>query len=185
MLNTTLLKITSLLSKHDIPYMVIGGYAVLYHGEARFTEDIDIVLGVDVDTLDQVLEVINGKFEVRTSNPKDFVTQTNVLPLREKESGIKVDLIFSFIPFEREAIRNAETAKIEGEKVQIIKAEDLIIYKLLSGRPKDVEDAKSVFQLNLKDVDTEEIERNISELSQLLGNDLISKKWDKIKSQSE
>ncbi|MBD3616687.1 MAG: nucleotidyl transferase AbiEii/AbiGii toxin family protein [Gracilimonas sp.] len=160
------------------------GYAVLYHGEARFTEDIDIILGVDNDDLSRILNIVSGDFQVRTKNPEKFVNQTNVLPLRETDSGIKVDLIFSFIEFEREAIRNAEIVKIEGNEVRIVKAEDLIIYKLLAGRPKDLEDAKNVLQLNETKIDLKKIDHSINEISEMMGNDSVIRKWNEIKDQS-
>ena len=31
------------LSRHNVPFVVIGGYAVVYHGYVRATEDVDIV----------------------------------------------------------------------------------------------------------------------------------------------
>jgi hypothetical protein len=34
------------LEKHKIPYMIIGGHAVILYGEPRLTRDIDITLGV-------------------------------------------------------------------------------------------------------------------------------------------
>lgn len=45
------------LEELDIPYMVIGGQAVLLHGEPRLTRDIDITLGTDAGGLDQVLNL--------------------------------------------------------------------------------------------------------------------------------
>ena len=41
-------KIARGLDKRKIPYMVIGGNAVLIYGEPRLTQDIDITLGLDV-----------------------------------------------------------------------------------------------------------------------------------------
>jgi hypothetical protein len=42
MLEKTLLKITRILSKCKIPYMLIGGYAMVIHGFPRLTQDLDI-----------------------------------------------------------------------------------------------------------------------------------------------
>lgn len=73
MLNKTLFSIVNILNEYSIPYMVIGGYAVLYHGHARFTEDIDIVLGIDVSQLKKVLKAVSSKFICRPENPEEFV----------------------------------------------------------------------------------------------------------------
>jgi len=44
-------KIATALDNHNIPYMIIGGQAVLLYGEPRLTRDIDVALGIDVDKL--------------------------------------------------------------------------------------------------------------------------------------
>jgi uncharacterized NAD-dependent epimerase/dehydratase family protein len=44
-------KIAASLDKNRIPYMVIGGQAVLLYGEPRLTKDVDIILGVGPDTI--------------------------------------------------------------------------------------------------------------------------------------
>ena len=77
--------------------MVIGGQAVLLYGEVRLTRDIDITLDVDVEELNRVLSAIGSL--ALSPLPKDiraFVTSTHVLRLLHDESGIRVDLIFSF-----------------------------------------------------------------------------------------
>jgi hypothetical protein len=45
------------LTSHNIPYMIIGGQAVLLYGEPRLTKDIDITLGVSIDHLDELLTI--------------------------------------------------------------------------------------------------------------------------------
>lgn len=185
MLNKTLFKISSLLRGHEISYMVIGGYAVLYHGEPRFTEDIDIVLGIDTDQLTELIEITKKDFIIRVDSPEAFVNQTNVLPLQDKHSNVKVDLIFSFIEFERKAIESAEVVKIKGNELRIVRAGDLIIYKLLAGRPKDIDDAKSVLQFNIDKIDLKETTKKAKELSKMMGNNQIFMRWEEIKQQSE
>ena len=51
MFQKLLKKIANELNAHNIPYMVIGGQAVLIYGEPRLTKDIDITLGVGVSKL--------------------------------------------------------------------------------------------------------------------------------------
>ena len=82
--------------------MVIGGQAVLLHGEPRMTRDIDVTLGVDVDEFARVLTALQpARFEVLSENAEEFARKTRVLPLRDSESGIRIDLIFSFSPYAR------------------------------------------------------------------------------------
>ena len=44
--------------RHRIPYMIIGGQAVLLYGEPRLTRDIDITLGVNIDRITELLAVV-------------------------------------------------------------------------------------------------------------------------------
>jgi hypothetical protein len=55
MFQTLLAKLAWALDGAAIPYMVIGGQAVLVHGEPRLTRDIDVTLGVDNSALDRIL----------------------------------------------------------------------------------------------------------------------------------
>ena len=50
-------KISACLEKHGLPYMLIGGKAVLIYGEPRLTRDIDITLGVNIDYLNKLLSI--------------------------------------------------------------------------------------------------------------------------------
>jgi hypothetical protein len=51
-------KIGTTLDKGNLPYMIIGGQAVLLYGEPRLTRDIDIILGVSIDHLDKLLHIV-------------------------------------------------------------------------------------------------------------------------------
>ncbi len=55
MYTTLLEKIAGGLDRHKIPYMVIGGQAVLLYGEPRLTRDIDVTLGLGPDALPSLL----------------------------------------------------------------------------------------------------------------------------------
>ena len=63
-----------------LPYMVIGGQAVLLYGEPRLTKDIDVTLGATLDRLPQVLELVQAMGLEPLVDPEDFTRQTMVLP---------------------------------------------------------------------------------------------------------
>jgi len=151
------------LSSHSLPYMVIGGQAVLLYGEPRLTRDIDITLGVDVDHLGEVLAVVH-ELNLKTL-PKEiesFVRQTMVLPTLDDHTGIRVDFIFSYTPYETGAIMRAKKVTIQGQEVTIAAPEDLIIHKIFAGRPRDIEDVRTVLLKN-PDVDRQYIREWLKE----------------------
>lgn len=145
MFQTLLADIAHALDAAGIPYMVIGGQAVLLHGEPRLTRDIDITLGTDFGALEK-LAGLAERLGLTPAVPdvRDFVRTTNVLPLSDPKTGIRVDLIFSFTPYERQAIGRAVPVLIDGVPVRYAAPDDLIIHKLVAGRPRDLEDVRGI-----------------------------------------
>lgn len=71
-----------------------------------------------------------------------------VLPCQDIASGIRMDLIFSFSVYEQQAIGRAQTIRVGDTDVRYASREDLVVLKLVSGRPRDLEDARSVILKN-------------------------------------
>lgn len=135
------------LAAADITFMLIGGQAVLLHGEARLTQDIDVTLGVDPDRLGDVVDVCTAAgLRPLPSELEVFVRRTFVLPAEDEQTGVRVDLIFSTTPYERQAIARAVRVELSGVAVPFAAAEDLILHKLFAGRPRDVEDVVGVIR---------------------------------------
>lgn len=101
-----------------LPYMVIGGQAVLLYGAPRLTRDIDITLGVDVDRQADVLGVATSLRITPLVDPQSFTRDTMVLPCLEPATGIRIDFIFSFTPYERQAIDRAAHISIGHARVR-------------------------------------------------------------------
>ena len=139
------------LKRASIPYMVIGGQAVLVYGEPRLTRDIDITLGIGVSELARIKKILPVMgLKVLVKKDQEFVARTMVLPTKEKESEIRVDFIFSFSPYERQAIGRARNVKVGRTQVKFASLEDVVIHKVISGRPGDLEDIKSILMKNPK-----------------------------------
>ena len=154
------------LSKHNLPYMVVGGQAVLLYGEPRITRDIDIALGVDVDHLGEVLAAVQElNLKPLPQEIESFVRETMVLPTLEEHTGIRVDFIFSCTPYETGAIKRVKKIKIMGQEVNIASPEDLIIHKIFAGRPRDREDVRTVLLKN-PDVDLQYIKEWLKEFDE-------------------
>jgi predicted nucleotidyltransferase len=144
-------KIALQLKKASIPYMVIGGQAVLLYGEPRLTRDIDITLGMGADGLDEIKKII-GIIGLKSlvQKEKEFVGRNMVLPTIDENSGIRVDFIFSFSPYERQAIERAKDIKLGRSHVSFASLEDVVIHKVIAGRARDLEDVKSILVKNPK-----------------------------------
>ena len=129
--------------------MVVGGQAVLLYGEPRATQDIDITLGVDVDSFDKVLKAVRTVDLIPISaHPQKFAQDTRVLPMQESKTGLRVDLIFSFSNYERQAIKRINKKTILGTQVCYASLDDIIIHKVFSGRTRDIEDVETILLKN-------------------------------------
>jgi len=161
------------LNQFSIDYMIIGGQAVLVYGEARLTKDIDITLGLGPEELDRVLACLEGTgFETLTKEAEKFVHDHKVLPLRDNNTGLRIDLIFSISPYEREALTRTRSILIGKTMVRFVSPEDLVIHKMISPRARDWEDAKGVLLKNPV-LDREYIRRWLREFDQALTTDYL------------
>ncbi|MGH7572933.1 MAG: nucleotidyl transferase AbiEii/AbiGii toxin family protein [Gemmatimonadota bacterium] len=78
------------LEAKDLPFMLIGGQAVLLHGQPRLTEDIDVTLGVELDRFNTVLEVCEElEQDPLPREVEPFVRETFVLPALHGETGLE------------------------------------------------------------------------------------------------
>jgi hypothetical protein len=144
-LERLLAALTTELGRHQLPFMLIGGQAVLLHGSPRLTEDIDITLGAGPDALPVLMLACTAiGLEPLPIRVEEFVLETFVLPVRHEATRLRVDFIFSSTPYERQAIARAQHVSISGALVPFAAPEDLIRHKLFAGRPRDLEDVRGV-----------------------------------------
>jgi hypothetical protein len=167
MFESLLGRIGSTLDQADIAYMVIGGQAVLVYGEPRLTRDIDITLGATLDRLADVVELLATMELFPLADPETFTRKTMVLPCRDPETAIRVDFIFSFSPYEQQALERVRLVEIAGTAVRFASPEDLLVHKVVAGRPRDLEDVKSILLKN-PDVDIGYIKAWLEEFSSAL-----------------
>jgi predicted nucleotidyltransferase len=181
MFESLLERIARSLKIAGIPYMIIGGQAVLLYGEPRLTKDIDVTLGADLTRLQDVLSAARDMKITPLVDPTTFTRQTMVLPCSDPETGIRVDLIFSFSPFEQLAIGRARILRIGETDVCFASLEDLVVLKLIAGRARDLEDARIILLKNrnadlsyirhwLTEFSTLTSENYLDRLDQVLGN---------------
>ena len=160
--------------------MIIGGQAVLLYGEPRLTRDIDITLGVNIDGLDRLLSAIR-KLPLKPL-PADigaFVNETMVLPTIDEHTGIRVDFIFSYTPFETNAIQRAKTVTVLGQKLAFASPEDLIIHKIFAGRPRDLEDVRIIL-IKQPDIDRLYIRKWLKEFDEVSDTKEFLKNFEEI-----
>jgi hypothetical protein len=159
-----------------VPYAVIGGLANAVWGEPRSTLDVDVAVRVEERRLAKVIGQLAGRFHSLAPDPRGFVARTSVLPLRSS-GGVRIDVIFARLPFEEEVIRRAVPIEMSAAAVRFCTAEDLILMKVASERPRDLDDARGVALRRMRELDLAYLEPRLGELSELLERPDIMARW--------
>ena len=179
MIEKLLHKIAQILDEKNIPYMIIGGQAVLLYGSPRLTRDIDITLGVDTDKFLPIAGICRELgLSILPENPEDFVKETKVLPTDDPESRMRVDFIFSFTPYETQAIQRTQKVLINNYPVKFASCEDLIIHKMIAARAIDIEDIKKILIKNKNSIDIDYIKKWLIEFGQIPEQQGILEKFE-------
>jgi predicted nucleotidyltransferase len=97
-----------------------------------------------------------------------------VLPCEDPESGIRVDFILSHSPYERGALERVRTVRMGQAQVRFASIEDLIIHKMVAGRPRDLEDVASLVRKN-HTMDHGYLERWLEQFSTTLHEPLLER----------
>lgn len=126
-----------LLNKHEIEYLLIGGYAVIYYKVQRYTRDIDFFIRPVKPNAEKMLLVMQafgmGSLGLTADDfLDDLIIQIGFEPNR-------IDILKSVSGLEFiECYKNREIAVLEdGTQLNIISKDDLIKSKLAAGRDKD------------------------------------------------
>jgi hypothetical protein len=85
---------------------------------------------------------------ILVENDREFVDRTMVLPTKDQETEIRIDFTFSFSPYEKQALKKTRDIKIGKTQGKFASLENVVIHKVISGRPRDWEDIKSILVKN-------------------------------------
>jgi predicted nucleotidyltransferase len=168
MIDQLISRIAKCLDEHAIPYMIIGGQALLLYGIVRSTRDIDLTLGIDSDDYSRIAKVCEGLgLTILPKDPQQFVNETRALPAEEPKLHIRIDFIFSFTPYETQAIERASQKTVAGYNVKFAACEDLVILKMVAGRAIDLEDVTSILRSKARAVDWDYVYKWLAEFAKI------------------
>ena len=131
-----------LLNSNDVQYLVIGGYAVNFHGFARATADLDIWVAMSPLNAANLAGVLH-EFGFKQATAADFLEERRVIRMGVPPVRLEVLTSISGVDFETCYSRRL-VAELDGVKVNLIQLEDLKRNKLASGRLKDRVDLENL-----------------------------------------
>ncbi len=136
-----------LLHKYKAEYMIVGGYALAFHGKPRHTGDLDIWINMTSENAARMIKVVT-EFGLTSMGivKEDFlkpgyVTQIGYPPLRIDILNTIDGVLF------QDAVGNLQKVEIDGTVIKFIGLNDFIANKSASGRPQDIVDVKGLSAL--------------------------------------
>lgn len=134
----------NLLHNKKIKYLLIGGYAVGYHGYPRATNDMDIWIALDPNTAEQMVQALNEfGFNTPQLSKELFLKKDKVVRMGNEPIRIEILTTISGVTFE-DCFNERIVDKIDGVEVNIISLKQLKINKKASGRHKDLDDVDNL-----------------------------------------
>jgi len=139
-LNQDFKEFLQLLNDHKVRYLLIGGYAVAFHGYPRYTKDLDVWIWLEAENAKRLIVALEQfGFGSLGLSDADFLEPDQIIQLGYPPS--RIDLLTSVpgVDFETcDAVR-IETL-IDGTLVKFIDLENLKKNKQATGRPQDLAD---------------------------------------------
>jgi predicted nucleotidyltransferase len=162
------------MAEQDLPWYLFGAQAAIVYGSPRFSGDVDITAAIAPAVTDSFVEAMKRYGFDLVFSDSDFLTRTRVLPFIHRGTHMPLDVVLAGPGMEEDFQRRAIDVDVQGTRVPVISPEDLIIAKVLAGRPKDMEDIRSVIHERRASLDVERIRQILSILEQALGqSDLV------------
>jgi hypothetical protein len=141
-------------------HLVIGGLAVGVIGEARTTGDVDVIgYASNEEALALIDKASGAGFVVHPEVERERLRATGTL--RFRHGPFQLDIILASLPFEDAADVRAVSRRLFGRLVRFPTPEDLIIFKVLAGRDKDMLDATGVARRHAASLDRVYIETTV------------------------
>lgn len=129
-----------LLRARGVEYLLVGGYAVGYHSQPRFTNDLDIWVGVSTENAERVAEVLREfGFDVPELAPDFFLQPDQIVRIGVEPLRIEVMTSASGVDFQTCYKDRVETV-LDGVPVSLISFRHLKLNKQAAGRAKDLAD---------------------------------------------
>jgi hypothetical protein len=156
-------------------WYVFGAQAVILYGVPRLSADVDVTLALVPDAPDRFArDMATAGFMLRDDDP-EFIRRTRVMPFVHVTTGMPLDVVLAASGLEDEFLDRARTLDVGGTLVPVIELGDLIIAKVLAGRPKDLDDSVALWRLHCGTLDAERIRATLRLLEEALGqSDLVA-----------
>ena len=140
------------LCDHDVKYMLVGGFATVFHGHIRTTQDLDLWVKETPDNKAKLVKVLKEQNVVGAENYLNVPMIPGWSTITIGENGFVADLMgftktFSKTDFDK-CYSHAKHSRFDNVPITVIHINDLIKEKKSLGRPKDLDDVENLQRIN-------------------------------------
>ena len=144
------------LDKAEIPYAIVGGYAVALHGAIRGTVDVDVVIQWSFKHLQAtenvfkqmgLVSLIPISAETLFHFREEYIQNRNLIAWNFYDPSNPLNQVDIIINYDLRSAGAAKIIKTSQGMIRILSLNDLITMKKASGRPQDLEDIKALDHL--------------------------------------
>lgn len=137
-------ELLELFNEYKVGYLIVGGYALAFHGVPRYTGDIDIFVKPDTENAIRILKALDefgfGSLDLKE---EDFRSPNKVVQLGYPP--VRIDIITSISGLSwDEAYEERDKGKYGDVPVYYIGLNHYILNKRASGRKKDIADLEAL-----------------------------------------
>lgn len=141
-----------------VDYVLFGGLAMPAYRRIRATKDVDIMIslqGKEMKIIIPPMEKAGFRLDPQKGikELKDFRLFRFVYTDKVYGLEIYTDLVKAETEFQKEIIRRKKIITLWGRKINFASCEDLILLKILGGRPIDIADAQGLLEENIEGLD--------------------------------
>ena len=131
-----------LLNENNVDYLIIGGYALAFHGYLRYTQDIDFWVWSDADNAKKITNVLKEfGFTSLGVSEHDFLDEDSMIQLGFPPNRIDIINKIDGVNF-LEAFKEKKVYEDVDIKINFIGIDQLIQNKKSTGRLKDLADVQ-------------------------------------------
>ncbi|PIZ25943.1 MAG: hypothetical protein COY47_03190 [Chloroflexi bacterium CG_4_10_14_0_8_um_filter_57_5] len=142
MLNQDFKEFIQSLNDNGVRYLVIGGYAVAFHGHPRYTKDMDVWIAMDAENAANMVKALDQfGFASLGLQAADFLTRDQIIQLGYPPNRIDVITTATGVDFETCYAARVQ-ADVNGLLVNFIDRESLKRNKIAAGRHQDLADVE-------------------------------------------
>src|ERR1039457_504757 len=132
---------------HGVRYLIVGGYAVIFHAQPRFTKDIDLFIKADTANAQATWAVLASFGALLEGiRPEEFAERSSFFRFGRDPRGFDILPNLPGVDFDSSWERRVEGVldSATGLTAFSISKDDLIAAKLASGRLQDLADVEAI-----------------------------------------